>query len=135
MLRTALLTALLGLAVAAPAASAALAPPPTVLDFEAFGVGQLDDAAYAGAGVTLSAPGFGTGEGFCGGSGWVGRAPAAAPLDCAEVRSPGHDSERSLDVFGGTPLTITFAAPQASVSMWVSSSADVTVEAWTGVPG
>ena len=39
MLRSALVTALLGLAVAAPAAQAALAPPPTVLDFEALPLG------------------------------------------------------------------------------------------------
>ncbi|MDA0161734.1 thrombospondin type 3 repeat-containing protein [Solirubrobacter ginsenosidimutans] len=135
MFRTALLTALLGLAVAAPAASAALAPPPSVLDFEAQPIGDLDDAAFAAAGVTLSAPGLGTGEGFCGGG--VGSARvAAAPLECAQVTSPGHDSERSLIVSGGSPLTITFAAPQANVSMWVSAgSGDVTVEAWSGAPG
>ena len=128
-LRAALGMALVGLTLAAPTASAALAPPPTVLDFEAFPVGRLDDGAYAGAGVTLTAPDFV--EGFCRGTGG-GRA-AAAPLDCADVASPGHDSERSLNVFGDG-LIATFAAPQASVSMWVSSFSDVTVEAWTGAP-
>jgi thrombospondin type 3 repeat protein len=126
--------ALLGLAAVAPAAHAALAPAPTVLDFETLPIGNVDEAVYAGAGVTLSAPGFGTGEGFCGGSVERVRAAAAAPLDCATIGAPGHDSERSLDVFGGSPLTITFAAPQASVSMWVSSFSDVTVEAWSGAP-
>src|ERR1700709_178556 len=124
MLRSALVTALLGLAALAPAAKADLAPAPTVLDFEALPTGNIDQAVFAGAGVTLSAPGFGTGEGFCGGSVERVRA-AAAPLDCATVETPGHDSERSLDVSGGAPLTITFAAPQASVSMWVSSFPDV----------
>jgi hypothetical protein len=119
--RPALFIALLGLAVAAPAASATLAPPPTVLDFEALPTGQVDDAAYAGAGATLSV-------GFCGSD--VERF-AAAPLNCASVASPGHDSERSLSVFGDS-LVVSFAAPQASVSMWVSSASTVTAEAWSG---
>ena len=45
-LRAALGMALAGLTLAAPTASAALAPPPTVLDFDAFPVGPLEDAAY-----------------------------------------------------------------------------------------
>jgi hypothetical protein len=134
MLRSALVMALLGLAAVAPAAKADLAPAPAVLDFEALPTGNADEAVYAGAGVTLSAPGFGTGEGFCGSDLERVRAAAAAPLDCATVQAPGHESERSLNVFGGSPLTITFAAPQASVSMWVSSFSDVTVEAWSGAP-
>jgi hypothetical protein len=135
-LRTALGTALLALALAAPTASAALAPSPTVLDFEAFPTGLIDDAAYAGAGATLAAEPQGE-EGFCGGSEF--RGSAAAPLTCATVQVPGHDSERSLRLIAGGELTVTFAAPQASVSMWISSGTDfsnasVTVEAWSGAP-
>jgi hypothetical protein len=48
MFRSALLVALLGLVGAAPAAHAALAPAPTVLDFEALPVGAMDDGFYAG---------------------------------------------------------------------------------------
>ncbi len=132
MLRPALVLAVLGLAVAAPAAAAALAPPPTVLDFEAFQEGLLDDAAYAGAGVTFIARPQ-TPTGSCGGDSEV-RLAAAAPLECAFVDAPGHDSERSLVVDFGGELIATFAAPQASVSMWVSSFSDVTVEAWSGAP-
>ena len=137
MLRPALLAALLGLAMTAPAASAALAPPPTVLDFEAFPPGPLDDAAYAGAGVTLSAEP--ESDGFCGGT---DQPAAAAPLTCATVTNTGHDSERSLLVNGNSSLIATFAAPQADVSMWVSSASpfgdgtvQVEVEAWSGPPG
>ena len=131
-LRAALGMALAGLTLAAPTASAALAPPPTVLDFEAFPVGPLDDAAYSGAGVTLNAEP--DGEGFCGGSEGLA---AAAPLTCATVDNTGHDSERSLLLDGNGSLIATFAAPQASVSMWVASSSsfdNVTVEAWSGLP-
>jgi hypothetical protein len=131
MLRAAVVATLLGLGLAAPA-QAAPAPPPTVLDFESVPLGGLDDAFYAGAGATLTAPPE-NGE-FCGGSDTVDRAAAAAPLQCAFVTRPGHDSERSLDVLGDGMLIVKFAAKQASVSMWVSSFSDVTVEAWTGDP-
>ena len=61
--RAALSMALLGLAVVAPAASAQLAPAPTVLDFER-APGPIDTRPYAGAGATLrSAQNAG---GFCG---------------------------------------------------------------------
>src|SRR4051794_6212875 len=115
------------LAFAAPA-QAAIAPPPTVLDFENAPLGSsFDGSLYASAGATLTAP---PRFGFCGTSDFA----AAAPLECAVVARPGHDSERSLDVDAGGTLEIRFAAKQASVSMWVASSADVTVEAWTGEP-
>jgi hypothetical protein len=130
-LRPALIAALAALGVAAPAASAQLAPPPTVLDFEAQPLGAIDDAVYAGAGATLSAAPQET-DGSCGGSG--GEFAAAAPLECGFVAAPGHDSERSLVIDFGGELTVTFAAPQASVSMWVASFSDVTVEAWSGQP-
>ena len=94
MRRGALVAALAGLSLAAPA-QAALAPPPTVLDFEALPVGPLDAASMPARASTLAAP---PATGFC-----FGRAAAvaAAPLDCAAWSQPGHDSERSLDVFGG----------------------------------
>ena len=44
------------LGFAAPSAQAAIAPPPTVLDFENADLGPLDDAYYQGAGALLSAP-------------------------------------------------------------------------------
>jgi hypothetical protein len=126
-MRAAAVAMLALLAFAAPA-RAAIAPPPAVLDFENAPLGpSFDGDFYASAGATLTAP---PRFGFCGGSG----AAAAAPLECAVVTRPGHDSERSLDVNASGMLEIRFAAKQASVSMWVSSSADVTVEAWTGEP-
>ena len=101
MLRAALLMALLGLALAAPAASAALAPPPTVLDFEAFPAG---DARRRGLrrrrGDAERAVADRDGRSAAARSGLA----VAAPLVCADVTSPGHDSERSLDVFGGGEL-------------------------------
>ena len=51
------------LGLAAPAAEAAIAPPPTVLDFENAPTGELDGDAYPG--VTLTAP---PAFSFCGGS-------------------------------------------------------------------
>ena len=121
--------ALLGLVVMAPAASAQLAPAPTVLDFEALAPGPIDDAAYAGAGATLRSDPQNAG-GFCG----AGTETAAAPLQCGTVISPGHDSERSLQVDFGGQLVVTFAAPQASVSMWLSSGSGAELEAWSGAP-
>jgi thrombospondin type 3 repeat protein len=126
-LRAALSIALLGLAAAAPAASAQLAPAPTVLDFENAPDGILDSQLYAGAGVTLEAP---NDFGFCGTS---QVATAAAPQFCADVIHPGVASERSLDVVGGT-LLIRFAQPQASVSMWLTSGLTLNVDAWAGDP-
>jgi hypothetical protein len=127
-LRTALGTALVGLALTAPAAPAALAPAPTVLDFENAPDTLLDSDLYAGAGVTLEAP---NDFGFCGTSRVT--TAAAEPQFCAAVVHPGHASERSLVVSGGT-LLIRFAQPQASVSMWLSSGLSLNVDAWSGEP-
>lgn len=100
------------LALAAPAR--AMAPPPTVLDFEGFG----DDppvlaALYPGSGATLSAPEE------CGTS----RA-LVVPPDCAGVVDNGHDSAHALEVDqnlnGTADLTISFTQPQASVAMWLA---------------
>ena len=88
-LRAALGMALGALALTAPTASAALAPPPTVLGFETAPDGILDSDLYAAQGVTLEAP---EGIGFCGGS-----EAAAAPQFCANVVHPGLGSERSLE--------------------------------------
>jgi hypothetical protein len=133
MLRAAIVAALVGLTFAAPA-QAQLAPPPTVLDFEsAPDAFRFDGDFYAGAGVTMTAPSAG---GSCGGSDFAERA-AAAPVDCAQVTRPGHDSERGLNMFGGGALIVRFVTKQAGVSMWVSAAsqfANVTVEAWTGEP-
>lgn len=119
-----------GLLLAAPAAHAALAPPPTVLDFEN-APSDFDSEFYAGAGASITAP---SGEGFCGDSGNV-EAFAAAPLECGFVTEPGLASQRALQVIFGGWLEIRFAAKQSSVSMWVSSFSEVTVEAWSGEPG
>jgi hypothetical protein len=116
------------LAVITPAAHAALAPPPTVLDFETAAPGTLDSAFYAGAGATITAP---RASESCG----VSRFAFAAPLECGLVTEPGHASQRSLQVLPGGVLEVRFAAPQASVAMWVSSTEEVTLEAWTGEPG
>ncbi len=132
MIRTPVAAALALLALAAPApALAAIAPPPTVLDFEnAAPFEAFDGETYASAGASLAVPL--QGSDFCGGS--AASARIAAPLDCTFVTRPGHDSERALGVVGGHSLVISFASKQASVSMWVSSFTDVTVEAWTGLP-
>jgi hypothetical protein len=127
-MRAAAVAVVLALLVIVAPAQGAIAPPPTVLDFENAPLGSaFDGAFYAGAGATLTAP---PRFGSCGGTDFA----AAAPLECAFVARPGHDSERSLDVLSGGTLEIRFAAKQASVSMWVASFADVTVEAWTGEP-
>jgi hypothetical protein len=126
-LRRALIAALAGLAVAAPAASAELAPAPTVLDFENAPDTVLDSNLYAGLGVTLEAPGI------CGGS-RVTNLAAPEPQFCTFIEHPGLGSERSLEVFD-SPLVIRFARPQASVSMWVASNDAVSIEAWSGEPG
>jgi Thrombospondin type 3 repeat len=108
MLGAAVLAALV---LAAPAL--AMAPAPTVLDFE--GLGDQPpalEALYPGSGATLSAPPCGT-----------ELARAAAAPGCAGVVQNGHDSAHALEVFqnGGTPeLTISFAQPQASVAMWLA---------------
>lgn len=76
------------LAFAAPA-HAAIAPPPTVLDFENAPLEPpFDGAFYAGTGATLDAPSrFGS---FCGDSDAISvRSVAAAPLQCADVARPG----------------------------------------------
>ncbi len=132
MIRTPVAAALALLAFAVPApALAAIAPPPTVLDFEnAAPFEAFDGETYAGVGASLDVP-LELYD-FCGGSAATGL--VAAPLDCAYVTRPGHDSERALGVYAGHSLVIRFAAKQASVSMWVSSYADVSVEAWTGEP-
>ena len=120
------------LGLAAPAAEAAIAPPPTVLDFEGAAEGELDSAFYEGAGATLAAP---PAVSFCGSS--EGEARAAAPLQCGFVIPGGHDSQRSLQIVPGGSLVVRFAAKQASVSMWVATqfNQNVTYEAWPGEPG
>ena len=122
------------LSFTAPAAEAAIAPAPTVLDFENAPVGQLDGAYYAGAGATLAAPPAFT---FCGGSEFQQRGvQAAAPLECGTVITPGQASSRSLRVIAGGYLDIRFAAKQADVSMWaLSDFGDVTIEGWPDAPG
>ena len=118
--------------VAAPAAEAAIAPPPTVLDFENAAPGALDSAYYAGAGATIAAP---PAFSFCGGSSRASRL-AAAPLECGERDPAGPREPRSLRIIAGGVLEIRFAAKQANVSMWaLSESGDVTIEAWPGEPG
>jgi hypothetical protein len=115
------------LALAAPAAEAALAPAPTVLDFENATVGPFDGDTYPG--VTLTAPFIFSG---CGDAEF-GR--AAAPLDCGEVVSPGQASSRALFIASPSYLDIRFATRQADVSMWALSNSDVTIEAWPDAPG
>jgi hypothetical protein len=132
-------TALAALSLAAPA-QAQLAPPPTLLDFEAAPLGAIDSDFYASKGVTLSAPpayidcgGEGSGAG-------LKAAAAAAPLDCAFVERPGHQSQQSLAVYDGGTLELRFDAKQATVAMILSgwgwgSYYDLTVEAWPGEVG
>src|SRR3954451_16720342 len=113
----ALLLALVSLALVATPATAQLAPPPTVLDFE----NVPDSGPFSFyPGVTLEAPGF------CNGTSGM------EPLDCAQVGSPGVASEHSLVVSEGE-LFIRFAQPQASVSLWVSSTNDVNAS-WSSDP-
>jgi hypothetical protein len=105
---------LAALALAAPAH--AMAPAPTVLDFEGLGDSPPPlGALYPGSGATLSAPEE------CGTS----RA-LVAPPDCAGVVPNGHDSAHALEVdqhFGGTAdLTISFTQPQASAAMWLAAA-------------
>ncbi len=124
MIRALLAAALAGLVLASPAR--ALAPPPTVLDFEGATLGTFAPGFYPG--VTIDA------AGFCA----DGETPAAG--GCASVISPGHDSSQALDVSDESELDLRFAAPQATVAMYVattftSSGSDVTVEAWSGEPG
>lgn len=96
------------LVFAAPA-QAALAPPPTVLDFEAFDpeAESIDGAFYPGVNMTTSLD--------CTSG---ARSAAPEPLFCANVGS-GHDSEQGLTVFF-SDLDVAFSTPQASVSLWVS---------------
>jgi hypothetical protein len=112
---------LLGLALAlvlAAPAQAQLAPPPTVLDFESQPAGPLSAATFPGA--ALSSP--------CGSTSF-------GAADCGTIDSPGRGSRQALYV--SDSLDITFAQPQASVSMWVSAgnfsegSPDITVAAWS----
>ena len=119
----------------APAAEAAIAPAPTVLDFENAPTGQLDGAYYAGAGATLAAP---PAFSFCGGSEFQQRgALAAAPLECGERDAARATRARArCGVIAGGYLDIRFAAKQADVSMWaLSDFGDVTIEAWPDAPG
>ena len=71
------------LAFAAPA-KAAIAPPPTVLDFESAPSGALDGAFYAVAGATLTRAAAGA-VGFCDSE----RAPRRAPRRWSARRSTG----------------------------------------------
>lgn len=116
-MRLLVVSVLAALAFAAPA-QAALAPPPTVLDFEGLPRNTLDSAAYPG--VTFSS--------VCRGS----FAAVAAPVPCTQVVLGGHDSEQALDVFADA-LTVAFDRPQVTVSMWISGgggeSPDTLVEA------
>src|SRR4051794_1730349 len=112
----ALVAAVVALVVVAAPASAQLAPPPTVLDFE-----NVPDSGPFSLypGVTLEAPGF------CGGT-------SMESLNCAEIGTPGVASEHSLPVQQGE-LFIRFAQPQASVSLWVSSNDEVDAS-WSSDP-
>jgi len=131
------LAAALAPAAAAPAARAALAPAPTLLDFEAPTQGAAANSLYLGSGVSLSAPCFST----------VGSASTSAavppPPDCGAVVAPGFDSNQSLDVYGQDVLTISFDQPQSSVSLWATATSfygeggndvPITIEAWPGAP-
>ena len=133
-MRCALVLATLAMLAFAAPAHAALAPPPTVLDFENAPLEPpFDGAFYAGAGATLDAPPrFGS---FCGESETVStRLAAAAPLQCPTWRDPGTTASARSPCNPAACSVIRFAAKQASVSMWVASFSDVTVEAWTGEP-
>ncbi|MBE2319499.1 thrombospondin type 3 repeat-containing protein [Solirubrobacter sp. CPCC 204708] len=114
-MRTFLGAVLAALALAAPA-QAQLAPPPTVLDFEAYknsGTTGLDGSIYPG--VTLTAPGNCTGAEFASAA-----FAAPEPLECAYAVI-GRYGSTGLRVYGGL-LDIAFAAPQATVSFWLSST-------------
>jgi len=135
-MRARAVAALAALALVVPAqARAAVAPPPTVLTFEEATDPNVDGDVYAGAGATLTAPPSGGGSSFCGDfAPRAAAAAAAAPLECATITSPGRDSEQALTVTFGGELQVAFAAPQRTVSMWVSSFGSVTLEAWSGAP-
>jgi len=96
------------LALAAPA-QAALAPPPTVLDFEAFNSESptVDGAFYPGVNMTTSAD---CTEGA--------RSAAPEPMTCAGIGA-GHASTQSLSVYFAD-LDVAFAAPQLTTAFWLS---------------
>jgi hypothetical protein len=128
MRAAAALAALAVLACAAPA-RAAIAPPPTVLDFESVSGDGLDSAFYSGVGATLESTCFDGGE------------ASAAPLQCATVVNPGHDSLKALRLGSGAFLDIRFASRQANVSLWASAQSAVSeggrviVDGWSAEPG
>src|SRR4051812_29769292 len=101
-MRAAAVAAFAVLAFAAPA-QAAIAPPPTVLDFESASGTALDSAFYSAVGATLDSTCFDGGE------------SAAAPLECASVVTPGHDSLKALQLGSGAVLDVRFASKQANV--------------------
>jgi hypothetical protein len=73
MMRAAAALAALALLTLVAPARAAIAPPPTVLDFESVSGDVLDSAFYSGVGATLQSTCFDGGE------------AAAAPLQCAAL--------------------------------------------------
>ena len=108
-MRTFAVAVLAALAFAAPA-QAQLAPPPTVLDFEALQPdpqGMVDGSFYPGVTMTSACPDVGGSE--------VG---APAPMACASV-DQGRGGGQAL-AFSGAGLTMAFGAPQVTVSLWVA---------------
>jgi hypothetical protein len=89
--------------LAAPAQ--AMAPPPTVLDFERLAPGPFAGATLSGVEVTTPCS-EGTGS-------------------CGSITAPGHESAQALSAFGGA-VELRFPAPQATVSMWLSAPAQFT---------
>ncbi len=109
-MRTFAVALLAALAFAAPA-QAQLAPPPTVLDFEALQPdpqGMVDGSFYPGVTMTSSCPDVGGSD-----------AAAPAPLACASVDDEGRGGGQAL-AFSGAGLTMAFGAPQVTVSLWVA---------------
>ncbi|MDA0180407.1 thrombospondin type 3 repeat-containing protein [Solirubrobacter phytolaccae] len=108
-MRLVVLAVLAALAFAAPA-QAALAPPPTVLDFEALDpeAEAVDGAFYPGVTMTTSLDCTSGAASFA----------APEPLACAGIGS-GHASEQGLTVFFAD-LDVAFSRPQTSVAFWLS---------------
>src|SRR5262249_22097315 len=109
-LRRALGAAALTLALAAPAHAQAA----TVIDFEGFAPGAAAESLYPPGSPAQPST-------ACFISGVSTPRLAAPPPNCTSlVADHGHDSARSLDVGFGGGLVITFAAPQAAVSLWAA---------------
>lgn len=114
------------LALAAPA-QAQLAPPPTVIDFEALRVdeqGYVDGSTYPGMTITTECPPISAGAAF-----------AREPLSCAYVET-GLGGNQALGATAST-LTFAFATPQTTVSFWLAGDpggegGGVTIQALSG---